>query len=73
MKVKEKFQDNHDGTFTVGRHTQTTRTLKGRRHCDLWALANTRTHGVGSIPMHLLEQWMKEEGVAWEDSEGASA
>jgi hypothetical protein len=25
---------------------------------------------IGSIPMHLLAQWMKEENVSWEDSEG---
>ena len=25
---------------------------------------------VGSIPMHLLAQWMKEENVSWDDKEG---
>jgi hypothetical protein len=25
---------------------------------------------VGSIPMHLLAQWMKEENVSWDDQEG---
>jgi hypothetical protein len=25
---------------------------------------------VGDIPMHVLAQWMKEEGVSWEDHDG---
>lgn len=25
---------------------------------------------VGTIPMHLLEQWMKDENVAWDDAAG---
>ena len=25
---------------------------------------------VGDIPMHVLAQWMREENVSWEDSEG---
>ncbi len=71
MKVKEKFQDNHDGTFTVGssysndpylERTQALRSMGLGKHKDSWC--------VGSIPMHLLEQWMKEEGVSWQDSEG---
>ena len=66
MKTKEKFIDNHDGTFTVQKQydntpylerTQFLRSMGAGKLPESWC--------VGSIPMHLLAQWMKEENVDW--------
>jgi ABC-type glycerol-3-phosphate transport system substrate-binding protein len=71
VKTKEKFIDNHDGTFTVQKQydntpylerTQFLRSMGAGKLPDSWC--------VGSIPMHLLAQWMKEENVDWTDTEG---
>lgn len=71
MKIKEKFHDNHDGTFTVEKQfdndvylnrTAMLRSMGAGKLPESWC--------VGSIPMHLLSQWMKEENVDWTDTEG---
>ena len=71
MKVSEKFIDLGDGKFGVKS------TYNNDPHLDRTRIL--REHGagklpeswcVGSIPMHLLAQWMKEENVSWEDREG---
>ena len=71
MKTKEKFIDNHDGTFTIQKQydntpylerTQFLRSMGAGKLPESWC--------VGSIPMHLLAQWMKEENVDWTDTEG---
>ena len=73
MKVKEKFHNNNDGTFTVEKQfdntpylerTQALRSMGAGKLPESWC--------VGSIPMHLLAQWMKEENVAWDDRDGRS-
>ena len=71
MKVKEKFHDNPDGTFVVEKQFDNTpyleRTAKLR---SMGAGKLPESWCVGSIPMHLLAQWMKEERIAWDDIEG---
>ena len=71
MKIKEKFHNNNDGTFTVEKQfdntpylerTQMLRSMGAGKLPESWC--------VGSIPMHLLAQWMKEEKVAWNDIDG---
>ena len=71
MKTKEKFHNNNDGTFTIEKQfdktpylerTQMLRSMGAGKLPESWC--------VGSIPMHLLAQWMKEEKVAWNDIDG---
>jgi hypothetical protein len=71
VKTKERFHNNHDGTFVVEKQfdntpylerTQFLRSMGAGKLPDSWC--------VGSIPMHLLAQWMKEENVDWTDTEG---
>lgn len=71
MKLNEKFVDLGSGKFGVQS------TFSNDPYLDRTRIL--REHGagklpeswcVGSIPMHLLAQWMKEENVSWEDREG---
>lgn len=71
MKIKETFVDL--GGTKFGIHSEYDNNPYLERTQAL------RSHGlgkldeswcVGSIPMHVLAQWMKEENVSWEDSEG---
>ena len=71
MKTKETFIDNGDGTFSVHQQfdnnpyldrTQALRSMGLGKLDESWC--------VGEIPLHLLGQWMKEENVSWDDTEG---
>jgi len=71
MKVKEKFVPLEGTKFGVLseydnnqylERNQFLRSHDAGKMGDKWL--------VGSIPMHILAQWMKEENVAWDDSEG---
>lgn len=71
MKVKEKFVPLEGTKFGVLSEYDNNQYLERNQFLrsnnigkmgDKWL--------VGSIPMHILAQWMKEEGVAWDDSEG---
>lgn len=71
MKTKEKLVDlegtkfgvlsEYDNTPYLER-TQMLRSAGAGKLPESWM--------VGSIPMHLLAQWMKEENVSWDDKEG---
>ena len=74
MKKSEKFVDLGGSKFGVLKQYDNTPYLERNQML--------RSHGigkdthlsdswlVGDIPMHVLEQWMKEERVQWEDREG---
>ena len=71
MKIKEKFHNNHDGTFVIEKEYDNTPCL------DRTAMLRSMGAGklpeswcVASIPNHLIAQWMKEENIDWQDSEG---
>lgn len=71
MKVKEELHDNHDGTFTLQQQYDNTPYLERTamlRSAGAGKLPESWC--VGSIPMHMLAQWMKEENVAWDDRDG---
>ena len=71
MKISEKFHKIDDNKFVVENtysndpYLERTRLLR-----EAGAGKLPESWCVGSIPMHLLAQWMKEENVAWEDQEG---
>ena len=71
MKISEKFHKIDDNKFVVENtysndpYLERTRLLR-----EAGAGKLPESWCVGSIPMHLLAQWMKEENVAWDDQEG---
>lgn len=71
MKVSEKFHKIDDNKFVVQNtysndpYLERTRLLR-----EAGAGKLPESWCVGSIPMHLLAQWMKEENVSWDDQEG---
>jgi hypothetical protein len=73
MKIAEKFHDNHDGTFVVES------VFDNAPHIDrVEKLRELNPHNilsdsymVGSVPMHLFNQWLKEAGVRWDDRDAA--
>lgn len=71
MKLNEKFVDLGNGKFgvqsTFSNDPYLNRTRILREH---GAGKLPESWCVGSIPMHLLAQWMKEENISWEDREG---
>ena len=71
MKTKETFIDNHDDTFVVAKEYDNDPYLRRNemlRQAGAGKLPESWC--VGSIPMHLLAQWMKEENVSWQDTDG---
>jgi hypothetical protein len=71
VKIKEKFHNNHDGTFVVEKQFDNTPYLERNQAMRSMGLGKLpESWCVGSIPMHVLAQWMKEENVAWDDIEG---
>ena len=71
MKIKEIFQDNDDDTFGVLSVYDNDRYLERNQQARSLGLGKMpESWCIGSIPMHLLAQWMKEEQVSWEDTEG---
>lgn len=71
MKISEKFHKIDDNKFVVENtysndpYLERTRLLR-----EAGAGKLPESWCVGSIPMHLLAQWMKEENVSWDDQEG---
>jgi len=71
VKISEKFHKIDDNKFVVENtysndpYLERTRLLR-----EAGAGKLPESWCVGSIPMHLLAQWMKEENVAWDDQEG---
>jgi len=71
VKISEKFHKIDDNKFVVENtysndpYLERTRLLR-----ESGAGKLPESWCVGSIPMHLLAQWMKEENVAWDDQEG---
>ena len=71
MKISEKFHKIDDNKFVVENtysndpYLERTRLLR-----EAGAGKLPESWCVGSIPMHLLAQWMKEENVSWGDQEG---
>ena len=71
MKISEKFHKIDDNKFVVQNtysndpYLERTRLLR-----EAGAGKLPESWCVGSIPMHLLAQWMKEENVSWDDQEG---
>lgn len=71
MKVEEKFvQLDGDkfgvkSTYSNDPYLERTRILREHGAGKL-----PESWCVGSIPMHLLAQWMKEENVSWDDKDG---
>lgn len=75
MKIKpDVFQATDDGkTVTVQRTWDAQPYLdRVKASKDVKPISSEMVH-IGSIPMFLVEQWMKEEGISWEDTEGRSA
>jgi hypothetical protein len=71
VKISEKFHKIDDNKFVVENtysndpYLERTRLLR-----EAGAGKLPESWCVGSIPMHLLAQWMKEENVSWDDQEG---
>lgn len=73
MKIAEKFHDNHDGTFVVESiydNTQHMERLDQLRQINPHDVLSD-SYMVGSVPLHLFTQWLKEAGVRWDDRDAA--
>lgn len=74
MKIGEKFHDNHDGTFVVESiydNTPHMERLDKLREIDTKDKVVSDSYLVGSVPLHLFSQWLKEAGVRWDDKQAA--
>lgn len=72
MKIKEKVSE-HDGKLIVEKQYDNTAYLdraKQLRDSGIGVSADKEKWLVGTVPMHMLEQWMKDENVAWDDAAG---
>lgn len=71
MKTKEKFVDLDGTKFGILKEYDNSAYLERNQALRSQGLGKTNDSWcVGSIPMHVLSQWMKEEGISWDDSEG---
>lgn len=68
MLLAERMINHQNGTFTVQRTHANDPYL---RNVERIRQVSDGVHGenrhVGRIPMHILAQWCKEEGIKWED------
>lgn len=73
MKIGEKFHDNHDGTFVVESIYDNTQHMKRLDHLREVNPHNvlSDSYMVGSVPLHIFSQWLKEAGVRWDDRDAA--
>jgi len=72
MKIKEKVSE-HDGKLIVEKQYDNTAYLdraKQLRDSGIGVSKDKEKWLVGTVPMHMLEQWMKDENVAWDDAAG---